>query len=116
MTEKRKLNKADELASQEQAVTDSYMRLIEAVLLNALERLQISHEWKTAKITPRMIKRKQKDVERIGKWMKSEGAKVWYHFYEIATETSADRIKRRFETVERASKKWVKKMLKTLEP
>lgn len=99
----------DSKEALERAITDGYMRLVEAVVLHALETLTVPKNWKVG-ISARTLGRKEKDVKKIAEWLKTDNANSWFYYYEIANGMDSDRTKRRFKTVLRQSKRRLKKI------
>lgn len=82
----------------EEDIVAGYVRLVEALIFDAFEKISVPLEWgKKRKLSQRTIDKKKLDVENIAKWLGSPGSDFWIGLYESACALNRGRTKKTFE-------------------
>lgn len=106
---KRKTNETKE--SLEQILIENYMKLVEAVVINILERAKLPKSLKRKKtISKNLLKKKTRQMGWMRDWLKTDNAKTWFYFYEVATGVDSGRTMKRFKTVLNETRKQLKRL------
>lgn len=88
-----------------------YCKLVEAVIISAIEKATVPKSWKTKKkASKRMLEKKAEELKDIEKWLGSNSSENWFNMYEIATGVDRSRIKARFYEVFNESKKIIEEL------
>lgn len=106
---KRKQNETKE--SLEQIIIDNHMKLVEAVLINVLEKAKLPKSLKRKSVISKsLFKKKSKQVEWMKEWLKTDNARTWFYFYEVATGVDSGRTMSRFKKVVGDTKRRLKQL------
>lgn len=91
---------------------DGYIRLIEGIILSALDKISISVKWENMRIMESMIRHKANDMKEIREWLNSDNCGIWLGVYSRETGISAKQIKKSLKRVLRKSTKYINKLCK----
>ena len=91
---------------------DGYIRLIEGIILNALDKISISAKWDNRPITESMIKHKILNMESMREWINSENCGIWLSVYANETGRNAKQIRKSLKKILRRTTKYIKKLCK----
>ncbi len=92
-------------------ILEAYVRLMEALIFDAYEKLSVSKEWgKSRHVTEKTLDKKKKEVNNIENWLNSPKSDFWIELYESVCALNGEQTRKSFERQLIKSKRRLKRL------
>jgi hypothetical protein len=93
--------------------TEGIFRLIEAILLQVLDKVLVSGKWTKRDISLATLEKKLETLKEMEVYLKSDNWDIWVRVYSDYYKTVPHNIKRNFEKLRKKSEKLVRERIKS---